>query len=82
MSATRLFNYSHFLSGFDYKIEFRRTNDHGNADFLSRFPIEKHSNASMDQTDVFYMNQIATINLNHKLIAQETKKMKTCNTCY
>ncbi|XP_054259702.1 uncharacterized protein K02A2.6-like [Macrosteles quadrilineatus] len=74
MSATRLFNYSHFLSGFDYRIEFRRTNDHGNADFLSRFPIEKQSNASMDQTDVFYMNQIATINLNHNLIAQETKK--------
>lgn len=44
MSATWISNHSHFLSKFDYKIEFRRTNEHGNADFLSRFPIEKHSN--------------------------------------
>jgi hypothetical protein len=74
MSATRLFNYSHFLSGFDYKIEFRKTSEHGNADFLSRFPVEKYSNATMDQTDVFYMKQIETINLNHILVVQETRK--------
>lgn len=74
MSATRLFNYSHFLSGFDYSIEFRRTSDHGNADFLSRFPIDELKYTQVDQFDIFQMNQINAMYLNHKVVAEETSK--------
>lgn len=43
MTASRIFNYSHFLSGFKYTIEYLSTTTHGNADFLSRFPITEIS---------------------------------------
>ncbi|XP_054266890.1 uncharacterized protein K02A2.6-like [Macrosteles quadrilineatus] len=74
MSATRLFNYSHFLSGFNYTIEFKRTGDHGNADFLSRFPVEDSKFTSIDQFGHFQTNQLNTITINPKELAEETKK--------
>ncbi|XP_054259583.1 uncharacterized protein K02A2.6-like [Macrosteles quadrilineatus] len=72
MSATRLFNYSHYLSGFDYSIEFRRSNEHRNADFLSRFPTETQNSTCIDQIDVFLTSQINQMSLDHKLVAKET----------
>lgn len=41
MTASRIFNYSHFLSGFKYTIEYLSTL--GNADFLSRFTMTEIS---------------------------------------
>ncbi|XP_054257058.1 uncharacterized protein K02A2.6-like [Macrosteles quadrilineatus] len=73
MSATRLLNYSLFLAGFDYTIEYRRTSDHCNADFLSRFPVEQ----TQDDEDLyskFQMNQIAILPLTQCTLAEHTKK--------
>ncbi|XP_065219648.1 uncharacterized protein K02A2.6-like [Planococcus citri] len=38
LSATRRLHYAIFLQNFDFDIKYRRSEDHGNADFLSRFP--------------------------------------------
>lgn len=73
ISATRLFNYAHFLSGFDYTVEFRRTTEHGNADCLSRFPSEEPHKQMIDVSTVFNTNQLDTLLVDSKVIAEETK---------
>ncbi|XP_054276477.1 uncharacterized protein K02A2.6-like [Macrosteles quadrilineatus] len=73
MSATRLLNYALFLAGFDYKIEYRKTSDHSNADFLSRFPVEKLEEGE-DLYSKFQMNQISMLPLTKETIAEHTKK--------
>ena len=40
LSAMRMTNYSMFLQSFNYDIVYRNTNDHGNADMLSRLPTK------------------------------------------
>ena len=39
LAATRLLRYAYFLSNFDYKIEYRKSTDHVNVDYLSRNPL-------------------------------------------
>ncbi|XP_054281226.1 uncharacterized protein K02A2.6-like [Macrosteles quadrilineatus] len=73
MSATRLLNYALFLAGFDYKIEYRKTSDHSNADFLSRFPVEKLEEGE-DLYSKFQINQISMLPLTKETIAEHTKK--------
>lgn len=56
MSATRMLHYAIFLSGFDYKIEYRKMNDHANADFCSWFPVEKERQEYTDEPIIFELN--------------------------
>ena len=39
LSASRMLRYAHFISGFDYKIIYRKSTDHTNVDYLSRNPL-------------------------------------------
>ncbi|XP_008487293.1 uncharacterized protein K02A2.6-like isoform X1 [Diaphorina citri] len=74
LSATRMLHYALFLSGFDYTIEYKRTSEHGNADYLSRFPQEPPDVHVPDQIYRFQANQIGTLNtITHQTIKQETK---------
>ncbi|XP_054278392.1 uncharacterized protein K02A2.6-like [Macrosteles quadrilineatus] len=72
ISATRLFNYAHFLSGFDYKIEYRRTSDHANVDFLSRFPTEHASTKGRDNCDLFQLSQLDYFQISSSTISKST----------
>lgn len=74
ISATRLFNYAHFLSGFDYKIEYRPTDQHSNADYLSRNPLHTTNPTHVDVHTTFQIQQIETISLHPETVAKETKK--------
>ncbi|XP_054279897.1 uncharacterized protein K02A2.6-like [Macrosteles quadrilineatus] len=69
---SRIFNYAHFLSGFDYDIEYRQTAHHCNADYLSRFPIEVVQEHSVDDLSKYYINQLETLNINSTVVAKET----------
>ncbi|KAI5751278.1 hypothetical protein M8J77_006027 [Diaphorina citri] len=74
LSATRMLHYALFLSGFDYTIEYKRTSEHGNADYLSRSPQEPPDVHVPDQIYRFQANQIGTLNtITHQTIKQETK---------
>jgi hypothetical protein len=73
MSTMRLFHYAHFLSGFDYKIEYRASSANGNADYLSRFPVDTSTN-KIDQHTAFQLNQINILKLNRNIIAAESSK--------
>ncbi|KAI5731503.1 hypothetical protein M8J77_011062 [Diaphorina citri] len=72
VTASRLFNYAHFLSGFDYDIAYRKTGDHGNADFLSRFPTGK-CKEDIDSASFFQVNQISSIPVKYEEILSHTR---------
>lgn len=74
MSATRMLHYAIFLSGFSYEIEYRRTNEHWNADFCSRFPVGKEMCEYTDEPMLFEINQLAILPVTATEIARETKK--------
>lgn len=80
LSTMRLFHYAHFLSGFDYDIEYRMAAKHSNADYLSRFPVEKAKENSKDQHCTFQTQLILKLDVSPRLIAQETKDDPELNT--
>lgn len=74
LSTMRLFHYAHFLSGFDYDIEYRSSANHCNADYLSRFPVEKTNDGCIDQHYIYQLNQINALSISPETIARETKE--------
>ena len=76
LSATRMQNYSMFLTAFQYDIEYRNTAAHGNADALSRLPLRSEDLSSLQEgTDEWLINYITEDNpLDLKKVAAETPK--------
>lgn len=74
LSATRLLHYAIFLQGFDYEIKYRRSGDHGNADFLSRFPVEVTEMHQIDEPTVLNLHQICMLPVSIDELADETAK--------
>lgn len=74
MSATRLLNYVLFLVGFNYSIEYGKTSEHSNADFLPRFPVETTNDNTEDVYTKFQVNQIALLPLKTEILAEHTKR--------
>lgn len=58
MSAMRIQHYATFLQAFDYEIVYRSTHQHGNADAMSRLPLNTTSNYLMDEVDTIEINLI------------------------
>lgn len=73
LSTMRLFHYAHFLSGFDYNIEYRSSLKNANADYLSRFPVEIVNENKVDQHYIFQLTQINALQISPETIAKETK---------
>ena len=63
MAANRLARWVLMLSQFNYKIEFRKTKDHANADALSRLPLQEDSQFDEEESldDTLMVCQIQTI---------------------
>jgi len=59
VTATRLQRYALFLTGYDYKIEYKNTKLHSNANSLSRLPLKTKERAEevVDPLNVFNMMQ-------------------------
>ena len=59
MTAARLQRYALFLAGFEYKIEYKNTTEHCNADGLSLLPLQQKELEEMgvDSSEVFRANQ-------------------------
>lgn len=79
LSSTRMLRYAQFLSNFNYSIIYRKSNEHINADFLSRNPI-RLSESEMNSADEEYfvqeniINLISTETITAEVIKKETAK--------
>ena len=75
MTAARLQRYAMFLTGFDYKIEYKSTTKHGNADGLSRFLLQHKEREEMevDSSEVFHATQFEPLPVTSEAVARETR---------
>ena len=75
-TAARVQRYALFLSGFQHDIEFKSTKQHGNADGLSRLPLQSRVYDRDDDDDVFYTSQIEQLPVTNVEIKKETQREK------
>ncbi|GFW38676.1 uncharacterized protein K02A2.6 [Trichonephila clavipes] len=74
LAATRLLHYALILQSFEFDIIFRKTIEHGNADFLSRLPKTSEELEVTDDITIFQMSQIEALPVTSKELRQETSK--------
>lgn len=72
-TAMRMQHYANFLQGFNYNIQYRKSENHANADCLSRLPINSQEFA-VDVIDAFQVETINTLPVTAAKIAIETNK--------
>ncbi|XP_018395382.1 PREDICTED: uncharacterized protein K02A2.6-like [Cyphomyrmex costatus] len=72
-TAMRMQHYAIFLQGFNYSIQYKKSEDHANADCLSRLPANSQ-NTSSDVIDAFQMDTLDTLPISANKIAFETNK--------
>ncbi|GFQ83731.1 uncharacterized protein K02A2.6 [Trichonephila clavata] len=74
LAATRLLHCALILQSFEFDIIFRKTIEHGNADFLSRLPKTSEELEVKDDITIFQMSQIEALPVTSKELRQETGK--------
>ena len=76
MTAARLQRYAMFLAGFDYKIEYKSTTKHCNADGLSRLPLQnkEREETEVDSSEVFHATQFEPLSVTSEAVARETRR--------
>ncbi|UYV83445.1 K02A2.6-like, partial [Cordylochernes scorpioides] len=72
LSTSRLQRWGLTLAAYTYEIKFRRTQDHGNADLLSRLPVESDETPVLNQT--FILSYVEDLPVTAAEIGVETKK--------
>ncbi|UYV75691.1 K02A2.6-like [Cordylochernes scorpioides] len=71
-STSRLQRWGLTLAAYTYEIKFRITQDHGNADLLSRLPVESDETPVLNQT--FILSYVEDLPVTAAEIGVETKK--------
>ncbi|GFV67361.1 retrovirus-related Pol polyprotein from transposon 412 [Trichonephila clavipes] len=66
LAVTRLLHYALILQSFEFDIIFRKTIEHGNADFLSRLPKTSEELEVKDDITIFQMSQIEALPVTSK----------------
>lgn len=74
IAAARLQRWAVQLSAFSYDIEFKPTQEHGNADALSRLPLTATSSDVGSDATVYNMRQIAALPLSNKDVERATRR--------
>ena len=64
------------LAGLDYKIEYKTTTEHCNADGLSHLPIQQKELEEMgvDSSEVFHATQFVPLPVTSEAVARETRR--------
>ncbi|UYV80232.1 K02A2.6-like, partial [Cordylochernes scorpioides] len=72
LSTSRLQRWALILSAYSYDIKFRRTQDHGNADLLSSFPVGCEEIPRLN--NVYALSYVEELPITAEEIATETEK--------
>lgn len=75
MVTSRMFDYAHFLPGFNYKIEYINTENHGNAEYLFRCTTSSVPD-SWDVIEQYMIHQFETMTVTQKHIKQKLLKIQ------
>ena len=74
-AAARMQRWALFLSGHDYEIVHKSTKQHGNADGLSRLPVNLGKNTEgRDAIQLFSIEQVEMLPVTMKEIENETRR--------
>ena len=75
LSAARLQRWALLLAAYNYDIEFKPTQSHGNADGLSRLPLQSNQSSEYSQeASIFNICQIEALPVISKAVQQATRK--------
>lgn len=77
LTTTRMQHYALFLQAFSYKIKYKNTKLHSNADAMSRLPVPTESDFSFDTMDQFEIHQIENLPITMKELECETARDKS-----
>ena len=73
LAASRLQRWVIILAAYSYKIEYKSTQQHANADSLSRLPL-KVTNDPMDEVNIFNIAQVEALPTTAEQVTTATKK--------
>ena len=80
MTAARLQRYALLLAGYQYDIVYPKTSDHGNADGLSRLPINSpatEADADGDAVETLHVSQFDPLPVTAEQVRRETRRDPT-----
>ncbi|UYV74121.1 K02A2.6-like [Cordylochernes scorpioides] len=75
-AASRIKRWSLKLGAFHYSVEFRKTDDHVNADALSRLPLKAVERESIDEYQVLLLRKMNEVPFSFRDVAFETRRDK------
>jgi transposase InsO family protein len=75
LAAARMQRWGVLLSGYDYKIEFRKSDDNANADFFSRFPLQ--GKGGEDNDEYVFSTGIELLPITAEEVRTQVNKDKT-----
>ena len=84
MTAARLQRYA-LLAGYQYDMVYRKTSDHGNANGLSRLPINSpatEADADGDAVETFHVSQFDPWHVTAEQVRRETRRDPTLAAVY
>lgn len=70
--AARLQRWSLILASYDYKLEYRSTNAHSDADSMSRLPLPTTWSPKSVQSDCYFLSDEVVSCVDHEMIKKET----------
>ena len=73
LAAARMQRWALILAAYDYELEFRVTQDHANADMLSRLPLEEGDETATGEP-VFHTTVLQELPVTAEQIAELTRK--------
>ena len=84
IAAARLTRYAMFLAGLQYKIQYRNTKEHCNADGLSRLPqkLTEGSRVGPDGANIMNVSQFQQLPVTATQVQRETERDKIMSQAY
>jgi hypothetical protein len=77
LATARLQRWAVLLSAYQYNIRFKPTDQHANADGLSRLPLPSSPNVSTTASSIFNLSQIGALPITSVQVADATRKDST-----